>query len=164
MAVNCCRQRCAIKVCKYLWCPLIQSTRTIHVYPAIQVHLLAKIHLSKHSSHPTSIFKSFHSSSLFLQKFPVLCPSYQISANVLSQAVLFSFWAWSSIFLLVTPFIWNSFPEPLKFRWFTWPLTIFSLLSAPTCTVNLHVHLSKLHWQARLQDAEQTLSPYVFIK
>lgn len=92
MEENCCRQWCFIDVFKYLWCPLIQSTGTTHLYPAIQVHLFAEIHLLKHSSHPASIFKSFHS-PVFLQEFLVLCPSYQISANVLSQAALLSFWA-----------------------------------------------------------------------
>ena len=138
MAANCCRQWCFIRVCKSLRHPLIQSRRTIHLHPAIQTSQNSPF--KSVLIQVTSVFKSFRPFSLLLQEVPVLWPSHQICANV-----LFSFWAWFSIFLHVTPFVWNSFADSLKFSWFTWPFNSSSLLSAPTFTLNLQVHLSKLH-------------------
>lgn len=112
---------------KILFLPAIQTRKNSPIKSTLLIQV-------------TFIFKPFHSFSPLLQEVSVLLPSHWISANV-----LLSFWTWFSVSLHVTSFIWNSLLSTLKFSWFTWPFNSSSLLSAPTFTFNLQVHLCKPH-------------------
>lgn len=138
MAASCCRQWCFIRLCNSLQHPLIPSSRK---FTSFLLSRLGKIHLSKALSSSKLLLPSnpFTHFLLCCKKFQFFCLLTE------SLQMYFSPSGLDSVSLHVTPFVWNSFLATLKFSWFTWPFNSSSLLPAPTFTLNLQVHLSKLH-------------------